>query len=92
MFLDYEVNYPIADNSQMCPVHFLPKNGWMTVVSNANNVLDLMGQVIEWRVCMDYQKLNVWAEKDNFPIPFLDQLSETLLVKRSYYFIDRYLG
>ena len=74
MFLDYEVNYPIADNSQMCPVHFLPKNGWMTVVSNANNVLDLMGQVIEWRVCMDYQKLNTLTEKNHFLMHFMGKM------------------
>ena len=44
----------------------------MTVVPNERNALVPMRAVAEWRVYMDYQKLNVWTKKDHFPMPFMD--------------------
>ena len=52
----------------------MPKKEGMTVVTNERNELVPMRPVTGWRVCMDYQKLNAWTEKDHFPMPFLDHL------------------
>ena len=43
-------------------------------------------------VYMDYRKLNVQTEKDNFPMPFMDQMLERLVWKQWYYFIDGHSG
>ena len=32
----------------------------------------------EWRVCIDYKKLNAMMKKDHFSLPFIDQILERL--------------
>ena len=51
----------------------MPKKGAMIVEHNEKNELIQMRPVTEWRVCMDYWKMNAWTEKENFPMPFMDQ-------------------
>uniref|UniRef100_A0A3Q7J6F4 Reverse transcriptase domain-containing protein n=1 Tax=Solanum lycopersicum TaxID=4081 RepID=A0A3Q7J6F4_SOLLC len=46
----------------------------------------------EWRVCMDYRKLNAWTEKDNFPMPFMDLMFDRIVGKGWYCFLDGYLS
>ena len=41
---------------------------------------------------MDYKKLHGWTEKDNFPMPFIDQMLDRLARKGWYYFLDGYSG
>ena len=64
----------------------------MTVVPNDKNELVPMRRVTGCRVSMDYQKLDAWTEKDNFPIPFMDQMLDRLAGKGWYYFLDGYSG
>ena len=59
----------------------MPKKGEMIVVPNEKNELVPMRPVNGWRVCMDYQKLNAWTEKDHFPMPFMDQMLDGLAGK-----------
>uniref|UniRef100_A0A3Q7GJ62 Reverse transcriptase domain-containing protein n=1 Tax=Solanum lycopersicum TaxID=4081 RepID=A0A3Q7GJ62_SOLLC len=40
-----------------------------------------MWPVTGLRVCMDYQKLNAWTEKDHFPMPFMDHMLDRLTLK-----------
>ena len=72
------VIYPIVDSSLVCPVQCVPKKGGMTVIPNEKNELISMRLVTGWRVCMDYRKLNAWTEKDQFPMPFMDQMLDRL--------------
>ena len=62
------------------------------MVPNEKNELVPMRPVAEWRVCMDYRKLNSWTEKDHFPMPFMDQMLDRLAEKGWYYFLDGYSG
>ena len=62
------------------------------MVPKEKNELVLMRAVTGWRVCMDYRKLNSWAEKDHFPMPFIDKIFYRLVGKGWYYFLDGYLG
>ncbi|RDX85932.1 hypothetical protein CR513_32801, partial [Mucuna pruriens] len=43
-----------------------------------------------WRVCIDYRKLNQATYKDHFPLPFIDQVLEKLARKSHYCFLDSF--
>ena len=66
----------------------MPKKGGMTGVPNGKNELFPIRLVTEWRVCMDYRKLNAWTEKDHFSMPFMDLVLDRLERKGWYYFLD----
>ncbi|GJY93722.1 reverse transcriptase domain-containing protein [Tanacetum coccineum] len=72
------------------PVHCVPKKGGMTVVTNEDNELIPARLVIGWRVCIDYRKLNDATRKDNFPLPFMDQMLERLAENEYYCFLDEF--
>jgi hypothetical protein len=40
----------------------------------------------KWRICVDYQELNKASMKDYFPLPFIDQVLDTL-ARKKYFFI-----
>nr|GEW48430.1 reverse transcriptase domain-containing protein [Tanacetum cinerariifolium] len=56
--LDAGLIYLIFESPWVSPVHFVPKKGGFTVVENEENELILTRLVTEWRVCIDYRKLN----------------------------------
>nr|GEU91259.1 reverse transcriptase domain-containing protein [Tanacetum cinerariifolium] len=76
--LDVGLIYPISDSAWVSPVHCVLKKGGFTVVENEENELIPTRLVTEWRVCIDYQKLNEATRKDHFPLPFMDQMLERL--------------
>ena len=45
---------------------------------------------LEWRVCIDYCKLNAATRKDHFPLLFIDQMVDCLARHEYYYFLDGY--
>ncbi|CAN6720967.1 unnamed protein product [Malus baccata var. baccata] len=81
--LDCGVIYPISDSRWVSPVQCVPKKSGVTVVANAEN--ELVPQRIQtgWRVCIDYRKLNATTRKDHFPLPFIDQMLESVTHKVS---------
>nr|GEX13920.1 reverse transcriptase domain-containing protein [Tanacetum cinerariifolium] len=86
--LDAGLIYPISDSPWVSPVHCIPKKGGYTVVENEDNELILTRLVMGWRVCIDYRKLNEATRKDNFPLPFMDQILERLAENQHYCFLD----
>ncbi|GJV54739.1 reverse transcriptase domain-containing protein [Tanacetum coccineum] len=46
----------------------------------------------EWRVCIDYRKLNEATAKDHFPLPFMDQMLERLAGNKYFCFLDGFSG
>nr|GEW91121.1 reverse transcriptase domain-containing protein [Tanacetum cinerariifolium] len=90
--LDAGLIYQISDSPWVSPVHCIPKKGGFTVVTNEENELILTRLVIEWRVCIDYRKLNEATRKDHFPLPFMDQMLERLAWNEYYCFLDGFFG
>ncbi|GJX17602.1 reverse transcriptase domain-containing protein [Tanacetum coccineum] len=74
------------------PVHCMPKKGGMTGVKNEDNELIPTRLVTEWRVCIDYRKLNDATCKDHFPLPFMDQMLDRLAGNKYYCFLDGFSG
>ena len=90
--LDAGIIYPISDSEWVSPVHVVPKKGRMTVVKNEKNELIPTRKVIEWRMCIDYRRLNQATRKDHFPLLFIDQMLEKLAGHEYYCFLDNYSG
>nr|GEW41178.1 reverse transcriptase domain-containing protein [Tanacetum cinerariifolium] len=90
--LDAGLIYPISDSPWVSPVHCVPKKGGFTVVANEENELIPTRLVTEWRVCIDYRKLNEATRKDHFPLPFMDQMLERLAGNEYYCFLDGFSG
>lgn len=44
------------------------------------------------KVCIDYQRLNKWIEKDHFPMPFMDQMLDRLSRWSYLFFLDGFSG
>ena len=69
--LEVGLIYPISDSAWASPVQVVPKKGGMTMVRNEKNDLIPILTVTEWRMCIDYQKLNDATRKDHFPLGWI---------------------
>jgi hypothetical protein len=87
--LDTIIIYPIPHSEWVSLVHCVPKKGGLTAVKN-----ELIPQrtVTEWRMCIDYRKLNKATKKDQFPLPFIDKMLERLANHAYFCFLDGYSG
>jgi hypothetical protein len=56
--LKARVIYPISESQWVSPVQVVPKKGGMTVIRNEKNELIPQRTVTDWRMCIDYRKLN----------------------------------
>nr|GEV96862.1 reverse transcriptase domain-containing protein [Tanacetum cinerariifolium] len=90
--LDARLIYPISDSPWVSPVHCVSKKGGFTIVENVENELILTCLVTNWRVCIDYHKLNEATHKDHFPLPSMDQMLERLAGNQYCCFLDGFSG
>lgn len=70
--LDAGIIYPISNSKWVSLEQCVSKKGGMTVLQNDDNELIPTRTVTDWRVCMDYMKLNKAVRKDHFHLPFID--------------------
>ncbi|GJT81931.1 reverse transcriptase domain-containing protein [Tanacetum coccineum] len=100
-FLDNNRKLPVIISSLLSdqekspwvsPIYVVPKKGGTTMIAKKDNELIPTRTVTGWRVCIDYRKLNDATRKDHFPLPFLDQMLERLLVNEYYCFLDGFSG
>nr|GEZ24853.1 reverse transcriptase domain-containing protein [Tanacetum cinerariifolium] len=90
--LDAGLIYPITNSPWVSPVHCVPKKDGFTIVENEENELIPTRLVTGWRVCIDYRNLNDDTRKDQFPLPFMDQMPKRLAGNEYYCFLDGFLG
>nr|GEW84628.1 reverse transcriptase domain-containing protein [Tanacetum cinerariifolium] len=90
--LDAGLIYSISDSPWVSPVQCVPKKGGFTVVENEDNELILTRLFMGWRVCIDYHKFYEATRKDNFPLPFMDQMLERLAGNQYYSFLNGFFG
>ena len=74
------------------PIQVIPKKGGLTVMQNEHNDLVPTRTITGWRICIDYRKLNKATRKDNFPLPFIDQVIEKLANFSYFYYLDGLSG
>jgi hypothetical protein len=70
----------------------VPKKGGMTVIRNEKNGLIPQRTITCWRMCIDYRKLNKATQKDQFPLPFIDEMLERLANHSFFCYMDGYSG
>lgn len=46
----------------------------------------------KWRICVDYREFNKATKKYHFPLPFIDQVLDTLAGKKFFSFLDGFSG
>jgi hypothetical protein len=68
------------------------KKGGMTVIRNEKSELIPQWTVTDWRMCIDYRKLNKVTQKDHFPLPFIDEMLERLSNHSFFCYRDAYSG
>nr|GEX74511.1 reverse transcriptase domain-containing protein [Tanacetum cinerariifolium] len=68
------------------------KKSGFTVIENEENELIPTRLVMGWHVCIDYRKLNDVTRKDQFPLPFMDQMLKRLAGNKYYCFLDGFSG
>ena len=91
-WLNVGIIYPISDSPWVSPVYVFPKKAGITVMTNDKGKELQTRLPTQWRVCIDYQKLNAATKKDHFPLPFIDQILDMLLDQGFYCRLDGYLG
>ena len=82
--------YPISDSLWVSPTQVVPKKSGITVIQNEKGEEVSTRLTSGWRVCIDYRRLNSVIRKDHFPLPFMDQVLESLSGHPFYYFLDGY--
>ncbi|GJW64168.1 reverse transcriptase domain-containing protein [Tanacetum coccineum] len=80
------------DSPWVSLLHYVPKKGGITVVTNEKDEIVPTRTITGWRVCIDYRKLNEATTKDHFPLPFLDQILERLARNKYFCFLDGFSG
>ena len=90
--LDAGIIYHVPHSEWVSPVQVVPKKGGMTIVENIKNELIPQHNVMGWRMCIDYRKLNTVTKKDHFPLSFNDEMLERLAKHSYFYFLDDYSG
>ncbi|RDX90683.1 hypothetical protein CR513_27424, partial [Mucuna pruriens] len=70
----------------------ISKKSGLTLIKNRHDKLVPTRIQNNWRVCINYRKLNQATRKDHFPLPFNDQVLERLAEKSHYCFLNGFFG
>ena len=67
----------------ICKVYYLDWLDNVVMVKKANG---------KWRICVDFTDLNKACPKDNYPLPHIDQLVDSIAGHQLLSFMDAFLG
>ena len=84
--------YPISDSTWVSPTQVVPKKSGVTTMHNEKGEEMPTLLTMGWRVCINYRRLNEATRKDQFPLPFMDQLLKRISCQPFYCFLDGYLA
>ena len=84
--LELGIIYPIFDSEQVSSMHVLPKKTGIMLVQNEKNKLMPMRLQNSWKMCIDFRKLNAVTRNDHFPLPFINEMLESLAGKCFFLF------
>ena len=90
--LQVGIIYPISDSTWVSPTQMVPKKSGVTTVKNEKGEELSTRLTTDWRLCIDYRRLNEVTRKYHFPLPFIDQLLERVSRHPFYCFLDGYSG
>ena len=76
----------------MSPTQVVPKKSGITVVQNDKGEEVSTHLTTDWRVCIDYRRLNAVTRKNHFPLPFIDQILKRVSGNPFYCLLDGYSG
>jgi hypothetical protein len=76
--LHARIIYHVPHSEWVSPIQVVPRKGGMTIIENNKNELIPQRTITRWRICIDYQKLNVVTKKGHFPLPFINEMLERL--------------
>ena len=85
--LDNGIIYPIYDSKWVSNTQVVPKKSRVTVITNKKNKLIPTRTIIGWSMCINYRKLNYMIRKDDFPLPFMNQIIERVAGHKFYCFM-----
>lgn len=88
--LDVGVIYPISESRSVSPMQVVPKKTGVIMIENQEGEKILARVQNRWRDYIYYHKLNASTRKDQFLLPFIDQMLERLSRRTHYYYLDGY--
>lgn len=86
--LDVSIINLISDSKWVSPTQVVTKKSGLTIMKNDQDELIPMRMTTSWCMFIDYRKLNTTTRKDHFPLPFLDQILESVVGHAFYCFLN----
>ena len=90
--LESGVIYPISDSKWVNPVHSIPKYGGITTIQNDKDEVLPTRTITEYKICVDFRKLNNITIKEHQPLPFMEQIIDRITSNSYYCLLDAYSG
>jgi hypothetical protein len=84
------VIYPISNSECVSLVQLVTKKHGMTVIRNEKDELIPQRTITDWRMCIDYRKLDKATQKYHFLLPFIDEMLERLANQSFFCYLDGY--
>ena len=90
--LESGVIYPISDSKWVIPIHSIPKHGGITTIQNDKDEVLPSRTITEYKMCVDFRKLNKITIKEHQPLPFMERIIERIASNSYYCLLDAYSG
>ena len=84
--------YPISDSKLVNPVHSIPKHGGITTIQNDKDEVLPSRTITEYKMCVDFRKLNKITIKEHQPLPFMEQIIDRITSNSYYCILDANSG